>query len=69
MAHFWEDATEYTAKVSQSFTGLKPANYTTTEGQTPRHYRETIEDISRIEQMLFGGFILTLWVRLRIAPL
>ncbi|MCL2296830.1 MAG: DEAD/DEAH box helicase family protein [Proteobacteria bacterium] len=56
MAHFWEEAAEYTAKVSQSFTGLKCANYTATAGQAPRHYRETVEDPSRIKQMLFGGF-------------
>jgi type III restriction enzyme len=56
MAHFWEEATGYTAQVSWSFTGLKRANVTATAGQAPRHYRETVDDLSRIKQMLFGGF-------------
>jgi len=56
MAHFWEEATEYTAEISRSFTGLKRCNYTITAGQAPRHYRETVDDLSHIKQMLFGGF-------------
>ncbi|MDR3087537.1 MAG: DEAD/DEAH box helicase family protein [Azoarcus sp.] len=56
MAHFWEEATDYEVQVSRGFTELKPCNYTATAGQAPRHYRETVEDVGRIKQMLFGGF-------------
>jgi type III restriction enzyme len=56
MAHFFEEATEFEVQVSRGFTGLKPCNYTATAGQAPRHFRETVEDVGRIKQMLFGGF-------------
>ena len=56
MAHFFEEATEFEVQVSRGFTELKPCNYTATEGQAPRHFRETVEDVGRIKQMLFGGF-------------
>jgi type III restriction enzyme len=56
LAHLWEEATQYEVQVSRGFTELKPCNYTATAGQTAHHFRETISDISRIKQMLFGGF-------------
>ena len=56
MAHFWEEATEYIVSVSRGFTELKPCNYTATAGQIAHHFRETVFDLSRIKQMLFGGF-------------
>lgn len=56
MAHFWEEATEYAVQVSRGFTELKPCNYTATAGQTAHHFRETVTDLGRIKQMLFGGF-------------
>lgn len=56
MAHFWEEATGYEVQVSRGFTELKPCNYTTAAGQPPRHFRETVEDVGRIKQLLFGGF-------------
>jgi len=56
MAHFFEEATEFEVQVSRGFTEIKPCNYTATAGQAPRHYRETVVDVSRIKQMLFGGF-------------
>jgi len=56
MAHFYEEATEFEVQVSRGFTELKPCNYTVTAGQPPRHFRETVEDVGRIKQMLFGGF-------------
>jgi type III restriction enzyme len=56
MMHFFEEATEFEVQVSRGFTELKPCNYTATAGQAPRHYRETLEDLGRIKQMLFGGF-------------
>ncbi|CAI8789116.1 type III restriction enzyme [Methylococcus capsulatus] len=56
MAHFFEEATEFEVQVSRGFTELKPCNYTATAGQPPRHFRETVADVSAIRQMLFGGF-------------
>jgi type III restriction enzyme len=56
MSHFWEKATSYEVQVSRGFTELKPCNYTATVGQTAHHFRETVVDLSRIRQMLFGGF-------------
>lgn len=56
MAHFWEQATSYEVQVSRGFTELKQCNYTATAGQTAHHFRETLVEISRIKQMLFGGF-------------
>jgi len=56
MAHFFEEATGFEVQVSRGFTELKPCNYTATAGQAPRHFRETVEDVGRIKQMLFGGF-------------
>ena len=54
MAHFWEEDAGYTVGVSREVTELKPCNYTAE--QTPRHYRETVEDKGGVRQMLFGGF-------------
>jgi type III restriction enzyme len=56
MAHFWEQATSYEVQVSRGFTELKQCNYTATAGQTAHHFRETLVEMSRIKQMLFGGF-------------
>ncbi len=56
MAHFWEEATEYEVRVSRGYTELKPYNNTATAGQTAHHFRETVTELGRIKQMLFGGF-------------
>jgi len=56
MQHFWEKATGYEVQVSRGFTELKPCNYTVSAGQTTAHYRETVTELGRIKQMLFGGF-------------
>jgi type III restriction enzyme len=56
MEHFWEKASGYEVTVSRGFTQLKSCNYTASEKHPVRNYRETVEDKSRIKQMLFGGF-------------
>ena len=56
MAHFWEEATDYEVQVSRGFTELKPCNYTAVAGQPAHNYRETVTELSKIKQMLFGGF-------------
>ncbi len=55
-AHFWEYVSGYEVQVSRGFTELRPCNYTATAGQTAHHFRETVTDLGRIKQMLFGGF-------------
>lgn len=54
--HFREEAAGYEVKVSRGFTELKPCNYTATAGQAAHHFRETVDEVGRIKQMLFGGF-------------
>lgn len=56
MTNFFEEASEFEVQVSRGFTALKPCNYTALAGQSPRHFRETIDDVGHIKQMLFGGF-------------
>lgn len=56
MAHFWEKATSYEAKISQGFSALKPCNYSITADEPIHRVRITPSDVSRIKQMLFGGF-------------
>lgn len=56
MEHFWERAGGYEVHVSRGFTELKPCNYTAAVGQTAHNVRETVTELSRIKQMLFGGF-------------
>ncbi len=54
--HQWEKATGYDVVVSKGFTALKPSAYTAREGEPVHDFRQTVEDRSRIPQMLFGGF-------------
>jgi type III restriction enzyme len=56
LAHFWEQATSYEVNVSRGFTELKACTYTASAEQTVHHYRETVTELSKIKQMLFGGF-------------
>jgi type III restriction enzyme len=55
-AHFWERAAGYEVQVRRGFTELKPCIYTVADGNSVRHVRETVDDLGRIKQMLFGGF-------------
>ena len=55
-AHFWERATAYEVKISRGFTELRASVYTLQPGQSVRDVRTTVEEPSRIRQMLFGGF-------------
>lgn len=56
MVNFFEEATEFEVQVSRGFTELRSCNYTATAGQSPRNFRETLDDVGRIKQMLFSGF-------------
>lgn len=57
MMHFEEKASGgYEVQISRGFTELKSCNYTVNAEQKTKHFRETVVDLSRIKQMLFGGF-------------
>jgi len=55
-AHFCERAADYEAQVWRGYTELKPCNYTVAAGHAVRSVLETIDELGRIKQMLFGGF-------------
>ena len=55
-AHFHESATEYAVEVRRGFTALKESTYTVGADQLVRDYRQTVEEPSRIKQMIFGNF-------------
>ncbi|HEM8866454.1 TPA: DEAD/DEAH box helicase family protein [Providencia stuartii] len=54
--HFYEDATEYEVEVRSGFTTLKECSYTAIQGQDVKSYRDTVTEVSKIKQMLFGDF-------------
>jgi type III restriction enzyme len=54
--HFYEEATEYDVEVRSGFTTLKDCSYTVAQGQAIHRYRDTVKDVGKIKQMLFGGF-------------
>ena len=56
MAHFHESATEYAVEIRRGFTALKEPTYTVGAGQSMRDYRHTVDEPSRIKQMVFGYF-------------
>jgi type III restriction enzyme len=53
-SHQWESATAYEVKVNKGFSELKQSAFTATGEE--RDYRQTVEDKSKIGQMVFGGF-------------
>ncbi len=54
--HFYEEATEYEVKVHNGFTPLKKSAFTTAQGKDVCLYSDTVKHVSKIKQMLFGGF-------------
>ena len=56
MEHFYESATEYEVVVSRGFTALKEPTFTVGAGQAVRNFRDTVDEPSRIKQMVFGHF-------------
>ncbi len=56
MANFHESATEYAVEVRRGYTALKEPTYTVGAGQAVRDYRDTVDEPSRIKQMVFGHF-------------
>ena len=50
------DHTQFHVEVRSGFTTLKECSYTSSKGQDVKNYRETVTEVSKIKQMLFGGF-------------
>lgn len=55
-AHSYESATQYAVEVSRGFTALKASTYSVGANQQVRDYRDTVDEPSRIKQMVFGKF-------------
>jgi type III restriction enzyme len=55
-SHFYESAGGYEVVISRGFTALKEPTYTVAAGQPVRNFRDTVDEPSRIKQMVFGGF-------------
>ena len=55
-AYYWERATGYDVEVRKGFTELKSSAFTTVATDTIHDFRQTVQDRTRIAQMLFGGF-------------
>lgn len=54
--HFFEEVTDYVVEVRSGFSSLRDCAYTIAQDQPIQNYRDTIRDVSRIKQVLFGGF-------------
>ena len=54
-AHYWEKATGYNVQVSKGFTRLRESAFTVPHERV-HDFRQTVQDRSRISQMVFGGF-------------
>jgi type III restriction enzyme len=55
-AHYWEQATGYDVQVSKGFTRLRQSAFTAPAHESVHDFRQTVQDRSRISQMVFGGF-------------
>jgi type III restriction enzyme len=55
-SHHYESATEYLVEVRRGFTALKEPTFTVSAGQPVRPVRDTVDEPSRIKQMVFGHF-------------
>jgi type III restriction enzyme len=55
-AHYWEKATGYDMQVSKGFTRLRESDFTAPAREPVHDFRQTVQDRSRIAQMVFGGF-------------
>lgn len=55
-AHQWEKVADYDIVVTKGFMELKPSAFTNRADEPVYDFHNTVEDKSRIGQMLFGGF-------------
>jgi type III restriction enzyme len=61
-AHYWEQATGYDVVVSKGFTDLKSSAFTAVATDTIHDFRHTVQERTKIVQMIFGGFRRCLFV-------
>ena len=54
--HYKEEATGYEPVVSKGFTILRPHNYSAPAHETPRNFRQPVDEKSLVRGMLFEGF-------------
>ena len=54
--HYWEKTSGYEVKVTAGFTPLKQAAYSKTVDKPVLNYRDSVDQVSKIKQMLFTGF-------------
>lgn len=59
--NYYEHAAAYEVKVSKGFETLKPVHYTVIIENGERHFREPVEDKSRIKSLVFSGFLKCLY--------
>jgi type III restriction enzyme len=55
-SHYWEKATGYDVVVRKGFTALRQSAFTAPASDPVPDFRQTVQDRSRIAQMMFGGF-------------
>jgi type III restriction enzyme len=55
-SHYWEKATGYDVVVRKGFTALRQSAFTAPASDPVSDFRQTVQDRSRIAQMMFGGF-------------
>ncbi len=55
-AHQWEKAADYEVIVSKGFTELKQSAFSRAEADPIHDFRQTVQDKTKIAQMVFGGF-------------
>lgn len=54
--HRWEKASGFEARVTRGFTTLKESAFTSQDGQPIQHFRTPPADLSKITQIVYGGF-------------
>lgn len=54
--HFVEEATDYEVHVSSGFNVLRISAFNAPEDETPRPFRQPVDEKKNIRSMLFGGF-------------
>lgn len=56
LENFLPSHTEYAVEIRRGFTALRAPTFSVGAGQSVRDYRDTLEEPSRIKQMVFGHF-------------
>ena len=54
--HYWEKASAYEVRVAAGFSSLKEAAYSKSKSTPIQNYRDTLQNVGKIKQLLFSGF-------------